>query len=51
MFLVPHPVPRLISANDQLCQLHLHVQRIVGALKLQHQDAVGIAENAWRLAQ
>ena len=38
----------LIAAQDQLCQLHLHVQRVVGALELQHQDAVGVAEDAWR---
>mmetsp|Transcript_43430 Transcript_43430/g.88759 ORF Transcript_43430/g.88759 Transcript_43430/m.88759 type:complete len:261 (+) Transcript_43430:744-1526(+) len=36
----------LIAAQDQLCQLHLHVQRVVGALELQHQDAVGVAEDA-----
>ena len=37
---------RLVAAQDQLRQLHLHVQRVVGPLELQHQDAVGVAEDA-----
>ena len=45
-YLLEFHQPHLIAAQDELRQLHLHVQRVLGPLELQHQHAVGVAEDA-----